>query len=127
MPTREVRRELIAIARRGETAHYSDIVSLADDYPHLFRILDRINRREHQAGRPLLSAVAVGAKGIPGPGFFDLARDLGLYAGDGEATYWSEELGRVHEQWARTPFQRLVGALRSLLARVGLSQGSAAS
>ena len=116
---REVYGELIAVARRGGTVNYSDIVSLAEDYPHLFRILDRINSYEHRAGRPLLSAVVVGAKGIPGRGFFDLARALGLCVGDGEAQYWSEELERVHKRWAPTPFQRLVGAPRSLLALVG--------
>ena len=118
MPLREVYGELIAIARRGETANYSDIAFLAEDYPHLFRILDRINRHEHRAGRPLLSAVVVGSQGMPGRGFFELARTLGLYVGDGETQYWSEELERVHKRWAPTPFQRLVGALRSFLARV---------
>ncbi|MFQ5401031.1 MAG: hypothetical protein ACE5E7_15710 [Anaerolineae bacterium] len=32
---------------------------------------------EMKRGRPLLSAVAVGVSGQPGPGFFALARQLG--------------------------------------------------
>lgn len=126
MSMQEIYEELITIARRGQTVDYSDMVSLAQGYPHLFRVLDRINSYEHRAGRPLLSAVVVGAKGMPGHGFFDLARTLGLYIGDGDEEYWREELERVHNQWARTPFQRLVGALRSLLtprARSGRTAG----
>ena len=123
MPMRDAYGKLIAVARRGETVNYSDIVSLADGYPQLFRILDRINRHEHQGGRPLLSAVVVGAEGIPGRGFFELARELGLYVGDGKAEYWSEELERVHRWWAPTLFQRLIRALRALLGLMGLGPG----
>lgn len=125
MALRDVYGELIAVARRGETVTYSDVVSLAEGYPHLFRILDRINRHEHQAGRPLLSAVVVGTKGLPGRGFFDLARDLGLYAGGSEEEYWSEELERVRKRWPRTRFQHLIGALRSFLALVKRVQRTA--
>lgn len=127
MPMREVYEELVAIARRGETVKDSDIVSLAEGYPRLARVLDRINSYEHRAGRPLLSAVVVGVKGIPDRSFFDLARALGLYVGDGEARYWSEELERVHRRWAPTPLRRLVGAPRSLLALVGRGPRTARS
>lgn len=116
---RDVYGELIAVARRGETVNYSDVVSHAEGCSRLFRILDRISSYEHRAGRPLLSAVVVGVEGIPGRGFFDMARVLGLYVGDGEAQYWSEELKRVHKQWAPTPFRRVVGPLRSRLALMG--------
>ena len=65
-------------------------------------ILGEICEDEVQAGRPMLSAVAVGVSGKPGPGFFSLARDLGqLRQGDQEVAFWEEELERVYAAWKR--------------------------
>lgn len=40
------------------------------------QILGEISEDEVRAGRPMLSAVAVGVNGKAGPGFFGLAREL---------------------------------------------------
>lgn len=95
--------ELKKIAKAGKTAYYSDIAPLAGLAPDSkeFRIiLTGISRDEHKAGRPLLSVVVVGTdKGIPGPGFFTLAKELGLMQGEDQKAFFEEELKKVHEQW----------------------------
>ena len=76
------------------------------------QILGEIVEDEVRDGRPMLSAVAVGVSGKPGPGFFGLARDLGrLQPGDDESAFWQAERERVYATWrlkhgeakARTP------------------------
>jgi hypothetical protein len=65
-------------------------------------ILGEISENEVQAGRPMLSAVAVGISGRPGPGFYTLARDLGrLAAGEDELAFWERERQAVYEAWKR--------------------------
>jgi len=65
-------------------------------------ILGEIAEDEVQAGRPMLSAVAVGISGRPGPGFYRLARDLGhLAAGEDELAFWERERQAAYEAWKR--------------------------
>ena len=65
-------------------------------------ILGEIVEDEVNAGRPMLSAVAVGVNGKPGPGFFTLARQMGRLAdGADEHTFWLGERERVYEAWKR--------------------------
>ena len=65
-------------------------------------ILGEISEDEFRAGRPLLSAVAVGVSGKPGPGFFVLARELGkLRDGESEDAFWESERERVYAAWKR--------------------------
>ena len=65
-------------------------------------ILGAISEDEVNAGRPMLSAVAVSIKGMPGPGFFDWARTLGrLPAGADERAFWEKERDAVYEAWKR--------------------------
>lgn len=77
---------LAAAARRGETITYRDLAVRAQvPAPHSIHkttlALELIAREDHDAGRPLLAAIAVGKAGQPGPGFFQLLHDLGRYAG----------------------------------------------
>jgi hypothetical protein len=67
------------------------------------QILGEISEDEVNAGRPMLSAVAVAVSGKPGPGFFGLAMDLGRFSarpGD-EENFWRQELQAVYETWRR--------------------------
>src|SRR5216117_2232517 len=60
-------------------------------------ILGEISEDEVRAGRPMLSAVAVGVSGKPGSGFFGLARDLGkLRDGEDEMAFWHAERDRAY-------------------------------
>jgi hypothetical protein len=65
------------------------------------KILGEISEDEVGYGRPMLSAVAVGVSGRPGPGFAALARQLGLLDADGDADrFWEQECRRVYATWA---------------------------
>jgi hypothetical protein len=67
-------------------------------------LLGEISEDEHVRGRPMLSAIAVGVSGLPGPGFFSFARDLGKLAEDSEEArrlFWEAEKAAVYETWKR--------------------------
>lgn len=100
--------KLREVARNRETISYGGVARLAGidmDNPHFATLvghmLDEINRAEHRAGHPLLSAVVIGLDGNrPGRGFFSCARDLGCFRGGDEDEFWVEELHRVYAHWA---------------------------
>jgi len=65
-------------------------------------VLGEIAADEVGAGRPMLSAVAVGVSGHPGQGFFNLARELGrLGDGQSEESFWEAERAAAYEAWRR--------------------------
>ena len=105
--TKAVYGEIIKVAKNEGTITYSEVASRAgidtqlDGWNWRIRnILDTISRREHRNGRPLLSGVVVNKEtGMPGAGFFKLAKGLGLYNGGDDIAYWLEELRRVHAHW----------------------------
>lgn len=95
----------VAAARQLTT--YGDVAPLARLDPNaynFFRILEEISSYEHRHGRPMLTAVVVSKDdNIPGPGFFSLARKLGLHSGttrDADVAFFVRELKRVHDFWS---------------------------
>ena len=69
-------------------------------------LLDEINRREDECGRPMLSALVVRAQERwPGAGFFMLARQLGHLPQDAtdeqQRAFWEAERDRVYEEWSK--------------------------
>jgi hypothetical protein len=100
--------ELIQAARyRGLTTYQkiAQLMGLPLSGSHMSRqvgqILGEISEDERNYGRPMLSAVAVGASGRPGSGFPVLARHFGLLAPNGdERAFWEQERQRVYEAWA---------------------------
>jgi len=88
-----LRRALAACAAAGETISYRDLAArVGFPGPHaihrLTELLEVIVRQDHDAGRPLLAALAVSraqrtpeGQGIPGRGFFQLLTELGRYDG----------------------------------------------
>ena len=63
-------------------------------------ILGEISEDEFQAGRSMLSAVAVNVNGKPGPGFFTLARELGRPCReDEERNRLSGSLSAMQPMW----------------------------
>lgn len=92
-------------ARKGGIVHYSDIAPLVKldmanpaDRNEIGKILGDISLEEHEEGRPLLSVVVVSkSSGMPGQGFFDLAKELGLYDGKAHDKFFYQELRKVHE------------------------------
>lgn len=112
MSVPELRDFLIETAGHGNCVTYAEVAerfgynlktqagrnALSDD-------LGRISYGEHEAGRPMLSAVVVRAQGgfptgAPGQGFFNLATEIGAQElGVDDVTFFSAELQRVYEQW----------------------------
>jgi hypothetical protein len=87
-PSSRIAEILNTTARNGGTITYREIADIAE-IPSPGRIqavtgaLENRIRADHATGRPLLAAVAVsrGGDGLPGAGFFQLCREIGLYFG----------------------------------------------
>jgi hypothetical protein len=62
-------------------------------------ILGEISDDEVANGRPMLSAIAVGVKGLPGEGFYALARQLGRLKDDNNQAFWEKERQNVYKTW----------------------------
>lgn len=109
MSVERLRKTCIKAAKNRSVLTYTDIAPLLgldmyvpDDRAKIGEYLDQLARAEHEAGRPLLSAVVVGANGgMPGHGFFKLARSFGLMGPKDvkKAFCWSE-LQRLYAYWA---------------------------
>ena len=104
----EGRQALIHCAKNRQMIPYSSFVqeikSIQFDGPHDVRLahfLGEISEAEARSGRGMLTALVVHKHGDyqPGPGFFDLARDLGLDASDIEKC-WIQEVKKVFAAWA---------------------------
>lgn len=97
-----------AVAEERATITYQDLLArLARELPadgplSLPVLLREISTREHEQGRPLLSAVVVRPSGVPGGGFFRLAGELGRTGSD-RRSVWADEVSRVYEVYAGDP------------------------
>ena len=103
----QIRDMLIEAAQQRRVLSYAEVgevLNLDMDNPHhrreIGRILGEISTEEHNNGRPLLSAVVVHRENHrPGPGFFSLARELGIQGPDeDDETFYTNELNRVFNQ-----------------------------
>ena len=108
--TKTIYEEIKDVAKSGVYVNYGDIAPLVGldmempgDRLRISAILDCINRVEHRAGRPLLSAVVIlKEENKPGAGFFDLAKELRLQSpNEDDLMFWIGELRRVHTYWAK--------------------------
>jgi hypothetical protein len=101
--------KLLTAAQQSMEISYkevADILGIHTPGNHMARevgeILGEISEDEHNAGRPLLSALAVGVNNIPGEGFFNLARRLGKLTATGKietTQFWRDEQRHVYETW----------------------------
>jgi len=101
--------KLLGAARDGRRVSYaevSDILgSLAAD-PDMIsdanQLLEEMSEDEHEAGRPMLTALVVTGKSIPGDVFFSVARRLGRLASADpaeEMKFWMAEERSVYDTW----------------------------
>lgn len=106
-----VRDELIRAAQyRGLTTYLDIAVVMGLDVndPRKMQsdvgpILRQISADEHAADRPMLTAVAIGAKGRPSDPFFEQAKDFGRYRpSQTKKWFWERELRIVYKHWKRT-------------------------
>ena len=101
--------ELVQAAQYRGVTTYQDIaliMGLPTEGHHMGNeiglMLDEISRDETRAGRPMLSAVVVRTEGVPGPGFYKLAADLGLVeSADTDTLFWMKQREAVYEAWKR--------------------------
>ena len=105
----EMRQILISRAKVRGMIPYSELTSqinsinLDPESYALAAMLGEISTEENAAGRGMLSVVVVHKTGDmqPGPGFFELAKDLGRDTSD-ILKCWVEELKKVHAYWSIT-------------------------
>lgn len=101
---------LVEVARVRGTTTYSEVGELVGldmstevGRIRIAQILDDINWYENQGNRPMLSAIVIlKNENIPGSGFFECARGLGKYRGGDDLAFWSNEVKKVHRQWAES-------------------------
>lgn len=103
--------ELIRAARYGGLTTYQAIAQLmglplkgSHMGKEVGQILGEIAEDEMKQGRPMLSAVAVGVSGSPGPGYYSLARQLGKLESESDEDapdFWQQELDEVYAVWSR--------------------------
>ncbi len=98
--------ELIAAAKYRGTVTYQEIAKLiglplrgSHMGMEIGWLLGEISEDEAANGRPMLSAIAVNVQGAPGPGFFQLARQLGKLAEQNDQDFWESECRSVYETW----------------------------
>jgi hypothetical protein len=103
----EIRGVLVKRARTGTTISYSELANgigsllLEARDQRLFQLLGEISTEESSAGRGMLSVIVVHKTGDmkPGPGFFELAEQLGRDTSDIDKC-WIEELNKVYAAWS---------------------------
>ena len=65
------------------------------------QLLGEISEWEHNHGRPLLSAVVIRKDtGMPGEGFFSLAKQLKICQGQNKQSLRQKELKNVYSTWS---------------------------
>jgi hypothetical protein len=99
--------ELISAAKYRGTVTYQELAKLIGlplrgSYMgrEIGQLLGEISEDEVEKGRPMLSAVAVGVDGKPGPGFFNLAKQIGKLLDDKDQnTFWRTECQELYKIW----------------------------
>jgi hypothetical protein len=101
----EAIREIGARAKQESTIYYSDLAKKIHSInfgPHdssFHYLLFEVSKDEDAAGKGLLSALVVRKEdGMPGQGFFDIARELGREVKD-QTRFWTEEMQLVFAKW----------------------------
>ena len=104
----EAKEALVDRAKIRGMIPYSDLVAdinaikLEAHDRRLFELLGEISSEEDAAGRGMLTVIVVHKFGDmqPGPGFFELAKQLGKDTSD-ILECWVKELHHVHGYWSK--------------------------
>lgn len=101
---------LVKAAHERSRVFHSEVRGLLESLPgdpvlrpEVDEVLAQIASDEHRDGRPLLTALVVTGKSIPGNIFFSSARDLGVLSSSDpaeEMRFWMSEEARVYDAWA---------------------------
>ncbi|HXZ14074.1 MAG TPA: hypothetical protein VEG64_16935 [Candidatus Sulfotelmatobacter sp.] len=104
--------ELVKAAQHRGTVTYQELAHLiglpiiGDHMANeLGQCLGAISRAQNDSRRPMLTAVAVTVNGLPGDGFFKLAKELNKYSGSEDReqrrVFWESEVRLVYDLWQR--------------------------
>ena len=106
----KIKAELINLAKQKKTVGYQELcnkcklpleVKNDSDLKILSDSLTRISKSEHEEKRPLLSALVFDSnKGMPGNGFFTMAKELKKFKGS-ELDFFIDELKAVYSEWQK--------------------------
>ncbi len=108
----ETRGILVDVARGWGTISYTDLcrkigsISVEPDSHALAHILGEVSAGEDRKGKGMLSVLVVYKNSSdlrPGPGFFNLAREVGYELPDREAedAFWIKQSKKIYEEWGR--------------------------
>ena len=106
-----VRAHLKELARERETTTYRHLAQALDLRPpntihKVTMVLENLMKEDHESGVPVLAALVVSKvrNGLPAPGYFRLACELGRYdgpdSGPAAETYHGAELERAWNHWS---------------------------
>ena len=103
----EVRQILIDCAQERRMIPYSEVtpqitsINIGYHDSRFFHLLGEISSSEAQSGRGILTALVVHKSGdyLPGPGFFELAEELGFAVPD-NVEFWIQQVEKVFASWA---------------------------
>jgi hypothetical protein len=98
--------ELVRAAQYRGLTTYQDIAAIMGlplEGSHMGSAIGHILGEicEDEVARPMLSAVAVGVSGKPGPGFYSLARELGRPKQADDLVFWENERNAAYAAWRR--------------------------
>jgi molybdopterin synthase catalytic subunit len=104
---REMKEVLVVRAKVRGMIPYSELAAKVTSInfeahdQRLFHLLGELSLEEDASGRGMLSVIVVHKSGDmqPGPGFFELARQLGRDTSD-ILKCWIDELKKVHAYWS---------------------------
>ena len=109
----DIYENLINVARSQKLISYDDLnkqltLGLNFDVPPdrdvIGQWLGEISEHEVKAGRHMLSALVGhkegGGVGDPGKGFYEYARELGVYTGSDDLGFWAREVKWLHDYWS---------------------------
>lgn len=102
----EAKEEMVRRIKAKRTISYSELVSIIKSVTmnaydqRLSHFLGEIAEEEEMAGRGMLTVVVVHKNGdlMPGPGFFEMAKELGHDTRDREK-FWIAEWQHVQDKW----------------------------
>lgn len=109
----DIYEKLIDVARSNKLISYDDLNKqlnlglnfvMPPDRDLIGHWLGEISENEVKAGRHMLSAL-VGHKvgesvSDPGKGFYEYAKELGVYVGGDDLGFWAKEVKWLHEYWS---------------------------
>jgi hypothetical protein len=109
LPTHAVRAFLESLAKRRIPIAYQELAkALQIAPPHSIQqvteALERLMEEDAAADRPFIAALVISKArgGLPAPGFFDCARQLGRFAGDPDGQdAWSFHAAELNAAFAR--------------------------